>query len=94
MREERETVIQNKEGMHFRPIMRIVDTVNRYSSNVTLEVDDRKADGRNPMELLMLVGTQGKKLRLVAEGDDAASVLDELTRLIASGFSENEQSGA
>lgn len=74
--------------MHFRPIMRIVDTVNRFSSKVTLKVDDREADGRNPMDLLMLVATQGKTVRLVAEGADAAEVLDELTRLIASGFSE------
>lgn len=69
--------------------MRLVDTVSRYRSQVTVHVDDRSADARSPMELLMLVATVGTKLRVVADGQDAQEALDALCGLIESGFSES-----
>ena len=32
---EREVVIPNKEGLHFRPIMQFVDTAQRFAADVT-----------------------------------------------------------
>lgn len=85
---ERDLVIRNKEGLHFRPIMQLVDLANRFKSRVTVQVAERTADGRSPMELLMLVATQGTAVRLLADGDDAQGVLDALSGLIESGFGE------
>jgi phosphotransferase system HPr (HPr) family protein len=85
---EREAVIRNREGLHFRPIMRLVDAASRYQSQVTVHVDERSADARSPMELLMLVATAGTKLRVVADGQDAQEALDALCGLIESGFNE------
>ena len=85
---ERETVIPNKEGLHFRPIMQFVDIAQRYQAGVTVHCADRAADGRSPMEMLMLVATQGSKVRVVADGADAEQLLDELIRLVESGFGE------
>jgi phosphotransferase system HPr (HPr) family protein len=85
---EREAVIRNKEGLHFRPIMQLVDAVSRYQAKVTLHCEDRQADARSPMELLMLVATQGCRLRLCAVGEDAEPALKALAALIESGFNE------
>jgi len=85
---EREAVIRNPEGLHFRPIMRLVDTASQFLSRVTLHVEDRAADARSPMELLMLVATCGTKLRVVAEGDDAEQAVAALVGLIDEGFGE------
>lgn len=85
---ERETEVCNREGLHFRPIMRVVDTVSQFVARVTLHSQDRSADGRSPMELLMLVATCGTRLRVVAEGPDAPAALDAVVRLIESGFEE------
>lgn len=85
---EREVVITNKEGLHFRPIMQLVDTAQKYSASVQVHCEDRKADGRSPMELLMLVATQGARVKVVTEGADAQELLDALCRLIDSGFGE------
>ncbi len=84
----RETVIRNKEGLHFRPIMRLVDVLSRYRAQVTFHVDERKADARSPMELLMLVATNGTRLKLVGEGDDAEEAVEALLGLIDAGFDE------
>lgn len=86
---ERHTVIRNKEGLHFRPIMQFVDVASRFSSRVTVLCDDRTADAGSPMELLMLMATQGTKLRVVADGPDADAVLDALVALVDAGFHED-----
>lgn len=68
--------------------MQFVDVTQRYSSQVTVQCGGREADGRSPMELLMLVAVQGSVIRLVAEGPDANELLDALVALIDSGFGE------
>jgi phosphotransferase system HPr (HPr) family protein len=85
---EQEVVIRNKEGLHFRPIMQFVDTAQRFTAGVTVCCGDRTADGRSPMEMLMLVATQGSKVRVAAEGADAEQLVQALVRLVESGFGE------
>lgn len=88
MASEREVVIANQEGLHFRPIMQFVDTAQRFTAQVTVHCGDRRADGRSPMEMLMLVATYGSTVRVVTEGADAEEALAALVRLIESGFGE------
>lgn len=85
---EREVVVPNKEGLHFRPIMQFVDIAQRYKAGLTVRCADRAADGRSPMEMLMLVATQGAKVRVVADGTDAEDLVRALVELVESGFGE------
>src|SRR5262245_23721273 len=84
----RETRVCNKEGLHFRPIMRLVDLAQKYSADLALFNEDRKADARSPMELLMLVATVGTTLKVVGDGPDECDAVDKLVELIDSGFDE------
>jgi phosphotransferase system HPr (HPr) family protein len=85
---QREVVIANKEGLHFRPIMQFVDIAQRFGAQITVHCGDRQADGRSPMELLMLVATHGSTVRIVTDGADAQQALDALTTLVQAGFGE------
>ncbi len=85
---EKETVIRNKEGLHFRPIMQFVDAASRFSSQIKVHCEDREADGCSPMELLMLMATQGTAVKVVADGADAPQAAETLIALIDSGFNE------
>jgi phosphocarrier protein HPr len=85
---EREVVIPNREGLHFRPIMQFVDASQRFTAQVTVHCGGRRADGRSPMELLMLVATHGTTVRIVTDGSDEQPALEALVRLIESGFGE------
>ncbi|MFH1746641.1 MAG: HPr family phosphocarrier protein [Planctomycetota bacterium] len=85
---ERDVPIPNREGLHFRPIMQFVDIAQRYQANVTVHCEGRQADGRSPMELLMLVATHGTTVRVIAEGNDAEEAIGALVTLIESGFGE------
>lgn len=86
---EKEAVIPNKEGLHFRPIMQFVDVASRFSAQVTVHCEERGADATSPMELLMLMATQGTKVKVVASGADAAEALGALVALIEAGFNED-----
>lgn len=86
--ERREVVIRNKEGLHFRPIMKFVDTATTFAAEIQVHCQERQADGRSPMELLMLVATQGTAITLVARGDDAGPAVTALGDLVESGFGE------
>lgn len=68
--------------------MQFVDMAAKFGSRVTVHCEDRQADGRSPMELLMLVATHGTKIRVVAEGPDAEPAANALVALIDSGFNE------
>jgi len=85
---EQEVIIPNKEGLHFRPIMQFVDVAQQFNAGLTVHCDERQADGRSPMEMLMLVATQGSKVQLVAEGTDAEELVRACVNLIESGFGE------
>ena len=85
---EKQTVIPNKEGLHFRPIMQFVDIASRFSSQVRVHCEDRDADGCSPMELLMLMATHGTTIKVVANGVDAAEAVNALVALIDAGFNE------
>lgn len=87
---EQQTEVCNQEGLHFRPIMRLVDVATQYSAAITIQGNDRQADARSPMELLMLVATRGTKLKIRADGMDERDAVVALVRLIETGFSESQ----
>lgn len=68
--------------------MQFVDVAQRYSAQIKVLCGGREADGRSPMELLMLMAMHGATLKLVADGGDAPDALAALAALIESGFGE------
>lgn len=68
--------------------MRLVDCAGQFQAKITVRCEERVADGRSPMELLMLMATCGKSITISAEGDDAGKALDALTSLVESSFGE------
>ncbi len=68
--------------------MQLVDTAAKFQSSVRVFCNGREADARSPMELLMLVATQGTALRVVAEGGDAEAAANAMIELVEGGFGE------
>lgn len=87
---EQQAEVRNSEGLHFRPIMRLVDMASQYAAAITIHGNERQADARSPMELLMLVATSGTKLKIIADGTDERDAVEALVRLIESGFDEQQ----
>lgn len=84
----RNYVVCNENGMHFRPIMRVIDIVNKCASSVTFEFNGKSASGMSPAEMLMLCAPKGSLIKCTAVGQDAENVLQELQLEFDRGFGE------
>ena len=82
--------IQNKLGLHARAAALFVQTVNKFSSQVTVTNDGQTADGRSIMGMLTLGAPQGSKIQVEVTGEDADKVLRAIEKLLDSRFNENE----
>jgi phosphocarrier protein HPr len=82
--------IKNKLGVHARAAALLVQTVNRFSAQVTLSKDGQTADARSIMGVLMLAATQGSTIEVEAAGQDAEQAVKAIEKLIDKRFNENE----
>ena len=82
--------IKNKLGVHALAAALLVQTVNRFSAQVTISKDGQTADGRSIMGVLMLAATQGSTIEVEAAGQDAEQAVKAIEKLIDKRFNENE----
>jgi phosphocarrier protein len=81
-------VIKNRNGLHARPAALFVKTSNRFQSEIWVEKEGERVNGKSIMGLMMLAAGQGSSLDIFVEGPDAEEVLSELARLVESKFGE------
>ena len=88
----RQSVTVNLElGLHLRPISQIAKAARQYDGcDVRVLKDEHSVDAKNVLELMTLNAPQGTQLVLEATGEFAAEVVDELARLFASNFEEDD----
>jgi phosphocarrier protein HPr len=84
----KDLTIENRNGLHARPAALFVKTSSRFRSEVWVEKDGEKVNGKSIMGLMMLAAGKGSVLRVTAEGDDATLVMQELEHLISTRFGE------
>ncbi len=88
----RDIIIRNKLGLHARPAMQFVDLANKFRSNVHVtaygEDKPQDADGKSVMQMIILAAVEGTRLKIEADGDDADTAVNELAKLVSSGFGE------
>ncbi len=81
-----ELTIPNEDGLHARPAAKFVKIASRYSCEVWVEKDDEEINGKSIMGLMMLAASQGTVIKVTAEGDGADAALEQLSKLVNSGF--------
>ena len=83
-------VVSNPLGIHARPASVFVQTATAFASDVSVTNLDTSntADGKSVMSMLMLSAPQGTRIRLDVSGEDAATAMEALSRLIEEGFNE------
>ncbi len=84
----KDLIIENRNGLHARPAALFVKTSSRFQSEVWVEKDGERVNGKSIMGLMMLAAGKGSILRVTAEGNDASNVLTELEVLIQTRFGE------
>ena len=84
----KELVVANRNGLHARPAALFVKTSNRFQSDVWVEKDGERVNGKSIMGLMMLAASQGSLLYVKAEGSDAAELMAALEKLLSTNFGE------
>ena len=89
----KDIVVSNKLGLHARPAMQFVDVANQFKSDIKVlkfGEEPGEADGKSVMQMIILAATEGTKMRIDADGDDAEAAVKALAELFASKFGEEE----
>ena len=68
--------------------MQFVETANRYNSKIEVSNGMLAVDAKSIMSMMRLAATKGTVLRIVADGEDAATAVEVLVKLVESGFDE------
>ena len=87
-RQVRTFVIINALGLHARAAAQLVQTANRYRSEVLVEKDGMEVNGKSIMGVLTLAAAKGSEIKVSVEGDDSDVALGALAKVIESGFGE------
>jgi phosphocarrier protein len=87
----RDIVVSNKLGLHARPAMQFVDLANQFKSDIRVHKfgdEPAEADGKSVMQMIILAATEGTKMRIDADGEDAGEAVVKLAELFDSRFGE------
>jgi len=87
-RQVRTFIIVNTLGLHARAAAQLVQTANRFRSEVQVEKDGMEVNGKSIMGVLTLAAGKGAQITLSIEGDDSELALIALAKVIEGGFGE------
>lgn len=87
--ESKDFKIVNRLGLHARAAAQLVQTANRFASDVTVAKDGEEVNGKSIMGLLMLAAPQGSLITVSVSGADAAQAMQTIGTLINDGFGED-----
>jgi phosphocarrier protein HPr len=80
--------IKNRAGIHARPAALLVQTANRFSSNIYLEKDGEKINSKSIMGILTLAATYNSPIKIIADGSDEEDAVQTIARLFETKFEE------
>ncbi len=78
--------ILNAQGLHMRPAYLFAETAARFDSQIEVEKDDIRIDGKSVLSILTLGAAQGAEVCIEATGSDAQDAIVALEQLVVSGF--------
>lgn len=80
--------IKNKMGFHMRPANVFVTEMTKFASDVEIEMDGKKINGKSIMNIMAACIKCGSEITVECSGADETEALAEATQLIESGFGE------
>ena len=82
--------IVNKLGLHARAAAKLIELASGFESRISIRSNDREADAKSIMRVMMLAASKGARIEVVAQGADAAEAVDAIERLVSGRFDESE----
>lgn len=82
--------IQNKLGLHTRAAAKLVSLATRFESKIQLHHNERIADCKSIMAIILLGVTKGVTMDLVITGADELEARDAIVTLFNNRFGESD----
>jgi phosphocarrier protein HPr len=79
---KRTVIVANPNGLHMRPSTAFAMLARNYSSKITVWNGSKQADGKSPMQIMLLVALPGVELTLEIDGADADQAIVPLSELL------------
>jgi phosphocarrier protein len=85
---EREVEVLNRAGIHARPAALIVKIANTFSSNLYMEKDRMKINGKSIMGIITLGAAYKSRITITTEGPDEKEAAEAIVQLFVNRFEE------
>ena len=77
-----ELEIKNPTGLHARPASQLCKIAKNCNSTITITCGDKLVNPRSIFSILRGEMTKGKKIKIVAEGEDEKDVIASIAKVI------------
>ena len=84
----KDVVVENQVGLHARPATFFIQKANEFKSSIWVEKEERRVNAKSLLGVLSLGIMGGTAIRIIAGGPDEETAVDELVKLVESGFAE------
>lgn len=84
----KDVMVQNQVGLHARPATFFIQKANEFKSSIWVEKEERRVNAKSLLGVLSLGIMGGTAIRIIAGGPDEETAVDELVKLVESGFAE------
>ena len=85
----RDLQVLNKLGLHARAAAKVVFTANKFVSDITLVKDNKQADARSIMKILMLSASKDSIINITIDGNDEIQAMNSIEKLFKNKFDED-----
>lgn len=85
---EKKFVIKNKLGLHARPAALLVQTANKFKSEIEILKGRQKVNGKSIMGIMTLAAGVGTPITIRISGEDSTLAMEALSQLILNDFGE------
>ena len=84
----KDVLVQNQVGLHARPATFFIQKANEFKSSIWVEKEERRVNAKSLLGVLSLGIVGGTTIRIIADGNDEETAVNELVSLVQSGFTE------
>lgn len=88
--QKKQITIINKLGLHARAAAKLVQTASLFSSEISVVYNEKKANGKSIMGIMMLAASRGATIEIIISGADEVQAMQSIEELILDRFGESE----
>lgn len=87
---EQQITIINKLGLHARAAAKLVTLCNQFKSTITIQHNDKSANGKSIMGIMILAAAKDCEILLIIDGEDEQQACTAICELINNRFDEEQ----